>query len=145
MLLWTKNAIPTALTQIDKMTDKEAKVIYKNLLGIMGDKQMQFPAILTKEVLDKGIINDKLRDEIYLQLIKQLTQNPNPESVKKGWKLLHLCLQHFPPTDKFENYLEIWLRNESKGDDKYLKSMHATLFKGPAKGTPSAEELEKMQ
>jgi len=146
MLLWTKAAMPTSLTQLEKLQGKEAKVIHKNILGFMGDKQISFPSMLAKEVLDKGLANDKMRDEIYLQTVKQLTNNPNQESVRKGWKILLLCLEIFPPTDRLENYLEIWLRNtpESKANDKYLKQMHATIFKGPAKSTPSAEDIDKI-
>lgn len=29
-----------------------------------------------------------IRDEIFLQIIKQLTNNPRPESVAKGWQVI---------------------------------------------------------
>lgn len=147
MLLWSKQPMPGSLTQLQKLQEKEAKLIHKNMLGFMGDKQISFPAVLAKEILDKGLASDVMRDEIFLQQIKQLTMNPNPESIKKGWFLMHLCLKTFPPTDRFENYLEIWLRNEphSKSDDKYLKSMHGTIFKGPAQSSPSPEDIERIQ
>lgn len=44
----------------------------------MGDRVMSFPNMLAREVLEKGIQNPDLRDEIFIQLIKQVTENPNP-------------------------------------------------------------------
>jgi len=52
------------------------------------------------------------RDEVYCQLIKQLSDNPDPHSVRKGWTLMAFCLQTFPPTDNFVNFLEMFLQQK---------------------------------
>lgn len=39
---------------------------------------MSFPSMLAREVLEKGIQIPEIRDEIYVQIIKQVTENPNP-------------------------------------------------------------------
>jgi predicted HTH domain antitoxin len=47
-------------------------------MGYMGDRVMSFPNMLAREVLEKGIQQPELRDEIYIQLIKQVSDNPVP-------------------------------------------------------------------
>jgi hypothetical protein len=57
---------------------------------------------------------------VYCQIIKQLTDNPSPQSVTKGWQLMRCCLQTFPPSEEFANYLEMFLAAKGK-DDKYIE------------------------
>ena len=66
---------------------------------------MPFPAMLAQDILRKGYEYKPIRDEIFLQIIKQLTNNPRPESVAKGWQVMCMCVGTFPPSYDFENYL----------------------------------------
>lgn len=55
-------------------------------------------------VLQKGLAVEELRDEIYSQLIKQTTENPNRDTLVKYWELLVFCSATFLPTQKLIKY-----------------------------------------
>ncbi|MES1918545.1 hypothetical protein MHBO_000500, partial [Bonamia ostreae] len=61
---------------------------------------------------------EKLRNEFYLQLIKQLTNNPNQGSVKKGNDLMILGLNTFGPGSNFENHLYYYILKHAPVSDK---------------------------
>ena len=92
-----------------------------------------------------------VRDEIYCQIIKQLTSNPHPESVAKGWQLLCMCVATFPPSFDFEMYLMHFIlerRDTGRGVvvsfAKYcLRTLEAKLSHGEGVGdVPQVEEIK---
>lgn len=60
---------------------------------------------LAFELVCKGCAKATLRDEIYVQLARQLTENPNHESVVWGLVLLSILLSYFSPSTKFSPFL----------------------------------------
>lgn len=50
-----------------------------------------------------------LRDEIYVQLLCQLTENPSSISVYRGWQFLQVLLVVFPPSPELEPSLRRFL------------------------------------
>jgi hypothetical protein len=143
MMNWQKHSIHASLTKIDPLLekDKEACRIFKNLLGYMGDKNIQYPQMLAREIIEKGILQPEIRDEIFIQVIKQLTNNPSPESCRKGWQLMELALKHFPPSSAFENFLEIYFRQLGEPKKQYRTYLHETVFSGAKTSPPSAEKI----
>ena len=110
-------------------------------MGFMGDRVMSFPNMLAREVLEKGIEHPDLRDEIYVQIIKQVTNNPNPSSTEKGWKMMSMCLHCFPPSREFENYLEIYLRNLGNQGNLHRKALHQIVWSGNVAVPPTPEQI----
>eukprot|EP00938_MAST-03A_sp_MAST-3A-sp1_P000954 g954.t1 len=80
-------------------------------------------------VLWIGVQNPTLRDEYYIQVIKQMTANPVTQSIIRSWKLFDLLLLTFPPTEDFENFLEAFIRKRSDADSR-LKKLHLILYVG---------------
>lgn len=149
-LSFQNNVIPKSLTDLNKENNKLAIQIHKDLLGYMGDKQLPFPAMLAQDILRKGYEYKPIRDEIYLLIIKQLTNNPRPESVAKGWQVMCMCVGTFPPSQEFENFLLHYIiekRDRGRGAvvdyARYcLRTLEAMLNSGDGTGfVPSVEEI----
>ncbi|XP_028401703.1 unconventional myosin-VIIa-like [Dendronephthya gigantea] len=70
---------------------------------------------LTDEIFGPALDDELIRDEIYCQLIKQLTFNSNWTSEKKCWELLWLCTGLFgPPSLALTRYVELFLKSSGK-------------------------------
>ncbi len=149
-LCFQSSVIPKSLIDLNKDNNKLAMQIHKDMLGYMGDKQMPFPAMLAQDILRKGFEYKPIRDEIYMQIIKQLTSNPRPESVAKGWQIMCMCVGTFPPSFDFENFLLHYIiekREKGRGAvvdyARYcLRTLEAMLSNGDGTGfVPSVEEI----
>ena len=115
MLLHSDDALPKSLTNLDSNKNKRALELFLNIQGYMGDKHMPYPAMLAQDVLKTGVADKDLRDEIYLQIIKQLASNTRAESVAKGWQLMCMCVGTFPPSFDMEYYLLHYIISKVEG------------------------------
>ncbi|KDQ63918.1 hypothetical protein JAAARDRAFT_117739 [Jaapia argillacea MUCL 33604] len=101
-------------------------------------------------LLSEGLAHGELRDEIYCQVMKQLSGNPNTESVFKGWQLLCVLLITFPPSKDFEPYLQSFMQQRTTHPEgrvdvmaKYaIRRLTYISKKGPRGKPPSISEIE---
>jgi len=128
---------------------KEATRIHKCILGYCGDKTMNFPETLARDVLQKGVDNRELVDEIYVQLCKQLTDNPKKESEARVWQLMCMSVGTFPPSAEFTDHLYnklLQYRTQSGlvgGYANYcLRRLEGILTSGASGFVPSVKEIE---
>jgi hypothetical protein len=69
------------------------------------------PDTLAVEFVNCGLQGSQaLQVELYVQLMKQLTQNPSPISIAKGWEMMVLLISSFPPPTPIENYVLMFIR-----------------------------------
>jgi myosin-7 len=149
MLQWQNRLLTKSLLSHQKDYNKTAIRIHKSILGYMGDKTMSFPAALAEDILQKGLDLPDIVDEIYLQILKQLTKNPRAESIARGWQLMCMCVGTFPPSHNFQLYLLnfILLKAEIHGAvgnyARYsLRRLEGMLTSGPSGFVPSVEEIQ---
>lgn len=105
MLTYTKEVVPRSLLDIESSLAKQAVQCHKCLLGFCGDRKTTYPAAAGHHILMTGVQSVELRDEILIQICKHLTGNPDMRSMTRGWLLMCLCVDLFPPSVKFELYL----------------------------------------
>jgi hypothetical protein len=122
MLRWDSDAIPNAMIKTSKTAvAKEAVAQFKNIQRYMGDaapsstsKVQRSQMWYALQVIEKAVAMPELRDEIYVQLCKQTNDNPNPQSLAKGWELFVMCAYSFPPTKDFEDWLRQYIEANQK-------------------------------
>jgi hypothetical protein len=107
----------------------------------MGDRKAKNVDVnqICLDIMIKGWSYAQLRDELYLQLIKQTNQNDNKLSLNYGWELLTICLSFFPPSQKFHPYLHDYIESRMGGD---YDSMHCELSKYAQACTKRLERIK---
>ena len=91
LLSWSKESIPKPLLRTtDKILKKEAPETFKLIQTYMGDRKSKPISSLNicLELATKGWSLPSIRDELYLQLMKQTTFNHSAESLQRGWELM---------------------------------------------------------
>mmetsp|Transcript_41208 Transcript_41208/g.68864 ORF Transcript_41208/g.68864 Transcript_41208/m.68864 type:complete len:1215 (-) Transcript_41208:481-4125(-) len=144
MMKFEKNKIHASLTNLEKHHEKDARTIFKTIQAFMGDRRFDStPEHLAGDILNKVLEenNQPLMDEVYMQLIKQLTNNPSTTSTRKGWSLIRICLECFPPQES-ENYMTEWLEKHAKPSKDFIDIMQRTLFEGMRRRALSEREIQ---
>jgi hypothetical protein len=129
MLTYTSERITEPLTKLDGNADLEQAALknFWNLLRCLGDKPSAFVADKEGPII-KTAKRTALTDEVYIQICKQLTENPSLESCKNGWKLLSKLVTEVLPSDEFCEFLRAFLMKEA-GQLKRERS-ESTMTKG---------------
>ncbi|XP_037534573.1 rho GTPase-activating protein 39 isoform X1 [Nematolebias whitei] len=134
MLSWNRGSIkkPMLVTS-NRAIRKEACEMFKLVQAYMGDRPSRLDrrhcALL---IVTKCWDMPGLRDELYVQLVRQTTGNASPRSLGAGWELMAVSLAFFAPSPKFRCYLEGYIqRHTEPNSDKKCESqteLHVTQF-----------------
>ncbi|XP_062272280.1 rho GTPase-activating protein 39 isoform X2 [Scomber scombrus] len=123
MLSWNRGSIkkPMLVTS-NRAVRKEACEMFKLVQAYMGDRPSRLDrrhsALL---IITKCWDMPGLRDELYVQLVRQTTGNATPRSLAAGWELMAVSLAFFAPSPKFRCYLEGYIqRHMEPSSDKKL-------------------------
>uniref|UniRef100_A0A8C7UL55 Myosin VIIBb n=1 Tax=Oncorhynchus mykiss TaxID=8022 RepID=A0A8C7UL55_ONCMY len=87
------------------------------ILKYMGDypiKQVRQPIELTDQIFGAATQHVPLQDEVYCQIMRQMTSNNSRMSVDYGWQLLWLCTGLFPPSQILLKYTQRFLESRPR-------------------------------
>uniref|UniRef100_A0A671SZI7 Unconventional myosin-VIIa-like n=1 Tax=Sinocyclocheilus anshuiensis TaxID=1608454 RepID=A0A671SZI7_9TELE len=115
------------------------------ILKYMGDyptRQVQSPLELTDQIFGPPTGNEELRDEIYCQIMKQMTSNNNRYSVEQGWQLLWLCCGLFPPSNSLLKHAQRFIETRKR---EPLATDCLQRLQGPRKLPPHQVEVDAIQ
>ncbi|KAM9797750.1 unconventional myosin-VIIb [Syngnathus typhle] len=153
--LWLNSREPIRQPLLKKLAGNselshKACLAFTAILKYMGDyptKQMQSPLELTDQIFGPAAEKEILRDEIYCQIMKQMSSNNNRFSLEQGWQLLWLCCGLFPPTQSLLKHARRFLesrRTQPLASD-CLQRLQSSLRMEPRKLPPHQVELDAIQ
>ncbi|KAG8580733.1 hypothetical protein GDO81_007401, partial [Engystomops pustulosus] len=120
------------------------------IMKYMGDypsKQTNSPVELTDQIFSGPVREESLRDEIYCQILKQMTANSNSYSLSSGWQLLWLCTGLFPPSKTLLVHVQRFIENRQREplSKECKRRIQRILQSGPRKQPPHQVEVEAIQ
>ncbi|XP_050175127.1 LOW QUALITY PROTEIN: myosin XVB [Myiozetetes cayanensis] len=128
---------------------------FQTLMRLMGDQSKhkdQTEVECTYEILKLCKEKEHLHDEVYCQVIKQVTHNPNQQSMLRGWLVLNLLTGYFLPTKILMPYATKFLQLASSDPSsthhdiaKICQSnLRKTFMYGGRRNLPFPVEMEAL-
>ncbi|XP_078145991.1 unconventional myosin-XV [Centroberyx gerrardi] len=96
-----------SLTRLDEELKQGALDVFILILRFMGDPNLNGAQenLFGNYIIQRGLANPSLRDEILAQVANQVWRNPNVLNSERGWLLLSACLSAFLPSQRLAKYL----------------------------------------
>ncbi|KAJ6239008.1 rho gtpase activation protein [Anaeramoeba flamelloides] len=155
---YSPSKLQNSITKLSKGSHtKLALSIFKDLLYYMGEKKWLKKAAkrktqsggffsqddAIKNILEVGLNIKEMRDEIYLQIWKQTTQNPDLESTIRGWAAFCLVANTFAPSGQLSTSLsEMFTHLAENGPDRVNKFANLAKIRLRNILAPSSKQLQ---
>ncbi|KAA8595238.1 hypothetical protein FQN60_012373 [Etheostoma spectabile] len=99
--------LESSLIRMDEELIQGALNVFILILRFMGDPNLNGAQenLFGNYIIQRGLANPSLRDEILVQVANQVWRNPNILNSERGWLLLSSCLSAFLPSQRLAKYL----------------------------------------
>jgi myosin VIIa len=112
----------------------------------MGDLPRGRSAINTNNIFGPAMKNETLKDEIYCQIMKQLTENKIQISEERGWDLMWLAAGVMVPSSALlKELLEFLKTRKHSIATESLQRLQKTIKNGERKYPPYIVEVEAIR
>uniref|UniRef100_A0A8C4DJN0 Myosin VIIBb n=1 Tax=Dicentrarchus labrax TaxID=13489 RepID=A0A8C4DJN0_DICLA len=121
-------------------------ILDTNYMGDYPIKHVRSPIELTDQIFGPATQHEALQDEIYCQIMRQMTNNNNRLSMERGWQLMWLCSGLFPPSPNLMRHTQRFL--ESRPRDQLAAGCLQRLQgmrRSPRKFPPHQVEVDAIQ
>ena len=154
IMKWQKKEIKKPLITMSNIADQDSAIqIFRNILSYMLDrKSSKDPIIHAKKILRLVYHSSPIiKDEVYLQIYKQLNDNPSEQSYLRGLKMLAMISSCFVPDNTNIFYVVLkFIYNKILTNKnnvilynlKYIFNRMLKTSKRERKNVPCREELE---
>ncbi|XP_035276926.1 unconventional myosin-VIIb-like [Anguilla anguilla] len=120
------------------------------ILKYMGDypvKHVRGPLELTDQIFGPATQHEELRDEVYCQIMKQMTSNGNMLSLENGWQLMWLCCGLFRPSQVLLRHTQRFLESRPREPlaSDCLQRLQGIMRIEPRKRPPHQVEVDAIQ
>lgn len=117
------------------------------IMKYMGDlPQSKHEALNTDEIFQPALDDETLRDELYCQIIKQLTENNIQSSEERGWDLMWLATGLVSPSQVLLKELQEFLKTRPHPiSQECLQRIAKTIKAGNRKYPPNIVEVESIR
>ncbi|XP_028626467.1 unconventional myosin-VIIa isoform X1 [Grammomys surdaster] len=153
--LWSHTREPLKQALLKKILgseelSQEACMAFVAVLKYMGDypsKRTRSVNELTDQIFEWALKAEPLKDEAYVQILKQLTDNHIRYSEERGWELLWLCTGLFPPSNILLPHVQRFLQSRKHCPLAIdcLQRLQKALRNGSRKYPPHLVEVEAIQ
>ncbi|KAM4749909.1 unconventional myosin-XV [Anableps anableps] len=111
--------LENSLIRLDQELKQGSLNIFILILRFMGDPNLNGAQenMFGNYIIQRGLANPSLRDEILVQIANQVWRNPNMLNSERGWLLLSSCLSAFLPSQRLAKYLLKFVSD--RGPDGY--------------------------
>uniref|UniRef100_A0A8C6W392 Myosin VIIA n=1 Tax=Nannospalax galili TaxID=1026970 RepID=A0A8C6W392_NANGA len=146
--LWSHTREPLKQALLKKILGSEE--LSQEACMYMGDypsKRTRSVNELTDQIFEGALKAEPLKDEAYVQILKQLTDNHIRYSEERGWELLWLCTGLFPPSNILLPHVQRFLQSRKHCPLAIdcLQRLQKALRNGSRKYPPHLVEVEAIQ
>lgn len=148
---YSKDPISSPLTRLSPQLKSSAINLYNDMMCYMLDKPSKLKPIdhVKSHLKVSMTASEDLKDETYVQIIKQIRDHPNQNNAFRGWNFLAIISSCYPPSSDLYYSIVSWLKDEVDNnlDDKIIQRANYIIyrlvnsFENRRKHIPSDDEI----